>query len=66
VIGGPKYEIDVNLNFSILKVKEIVLAKINRPQAVAKIIFGGKYLEDSMTVRDYDIKKDNVLQLKLT
>ena len=65
-LTGKHITLDVEETYTILQVKELILAKEEIPVERQRLIFAGKTLEDNKTLKEYNIKKDSTLHLVLT
>ncbi|XP_007532384.2 ubiquitin D [Erinaceus europaeus] len=60
---GQRYQIEVRRSSSVTQVKEIIAAKTALPPDQQIVVCNGKKLEDGKTMKEYNIKKFNVLFL---
>ena len=56
-----KFEVDVDLTFSVRRVKEIIKDKHGIPVDEQRIIYMGRPLEDNKTLKDYKIHSESCL-----
>ena len=57
--------LDVELNDTIAKIKEIISGKSDVPKNIYYLSYRGKILEDTKTISDYGITRESNLQMHI-
>lgn len=55
--------LDVEQNFTVLQVKELIYDREMIPSHLQKLTFNGKYLDNLNTLKEYGMSKESFLQL---
>ena len=64
-VRGETTILEVEPTDTILRLKDMLYAKDGVPSAYQRLIFGGKHLNDSLTIADYRILKESTIEMTL-
>lgn len=59
--AGKKFSVDVALDSSVLKCKELLVAPTDVPVALQRLIYKGKVLKDDQTLESYGIQSEDTI-----
>ena len=62
-VDGKTITLDVEASELIHSVKGQIMGKTGLPRKEQRLVFAGNQLEDSKTLRDYNIQKENTIAL---
>lgn len=61
--NGETFKTDVKILYTVLDVKEIIGSMVGLPFSDHNLVYGGKQLEDSLTLASYNIDEESILEI---